>query len=305
MSPTTYGLGLFFILFPPRVTCAEFHQSPSLTVKERDHVEVHCSHNDNSLVVMLWYQQKQASPAMTLIGYGYSAQEPNYEGLFAERFQLKRADTLTGSLVISNMTSADSAVYFCAASHTVGGASQAYFGGGTRLTVRESGLLVTPPTVKVLPPSTKECEDRNKKKKKTLVCVATDFYPDHVTVFWRLNGGANITDGVGTDNTALRGNKLYSITSRLRVPAKKWNKASNRFTCTVRFFNGTTDIYVADHINGEEGQGGDGGITTEYYVRSTKTAKLAYSIFIAKSTFYGLVVMALIWKFQRSSDKQM
>ncbi|XP_029586855.1 immunoglobulin lambda-1 light chain [Salmo trutta] len=306
MSPTTLGLGLFFILFPPHVKCAEFHQSPSLTVKERDRVEVHCSHNDNNLAVMLWYQQKQASPAMTLIGYGYSATEPNYEGLFKERFQLKREDTLKGSLVISNLTSADSAVYFCAASHTGGGASQAYFGGGTRLTVLEPDIPVTPPKVKVLPPSAKECEDRNKKKKKTLVCVATDFYPDHVTVFWQLNGGVNITDGVGTDNTALRdGNRRYSITSRLRVPAKKWNKASNRFTCTVRFFNGNDDIYVADHINGEEGQGGDGGMTTEDYVMSTKTAKLAYSIFIAKSTVYGLVVMALIWRLQRSSDKQM
>uniref|UniRef100_A0AAZ3R1W7 Ig-like domain-containing protein n=1 Tax=Oncorhynchus tshawytscha TaxID=74940 RepID=A0AAZ3R1W7_ONCTS len=179
-----------------------------------------------------------------------------------------------------------------------------YLGNGTKLTVLEPDIPVTPPTVKVLPPSTKECEDRNKKKKKTLVCVATDFYPDHVTVFWKLNGGANITDGVGTDNTALRDeNRRYSITSRLRVPAKTWNTASNRFTCTVRFFNGTDDIYVADHIDGEEG--GDGGMTTEYYVKSTQTAKLAYSFFIAKSTFYGLVVMALIWKFQRSSDKQM
>ncbi|CDQ90322.1 unnamed protein product [Oncorhynchus mykiss] len=180
------------------------------------------------------------------------------------------------------------------------GAYPAYFGEGTMLTVLEPDIPVTPPKVKVLPPSTKECEDRNKKKKKTLVCVATDFYPDHVTVFWQLNGGANITDGVGTDNTALRDeNRRYSITSRLRVPAKTWNTASNRFTCTVRFFNGTDDVYVADHMNGEEGA--DGGMTTEYYVKSTQTAKLAYSIFIAKSTFYGLVVMALIWKFQVSS----
>uniref|UniRef100_A0A4W5LPY9 Ig-like domain-containing protein n=1 Tax=Hucho hucho TaxID=62062 RepID=A0A4W5LPY9_9TELE len=125
----------------------------------------------------------------------------------------------------------------------------------------EPDILVTQPTVKVLPPSTKECEDRNKKKKKTLVCVATDFYPDHVTVFWQLNGGAQITDGVGTDNTALRDeNRSYSITSRLRVPAKKWNKSSNRFTCTVRFFNGTHNIDVADHINGEGGD--DGEMTT-------------------------------------------
>ncbi|CAB1330456.1 unnamed protein product, partial [Coregonus sp. 'balchen'] len=182
----------------------------------------------------------------------------------------------------------------------------AFFGNGTKLTVLDPNIDVKEPTVKVLPPSTKECEARNKKKKKTLVCVATKFYPDHVTVFWQFNGGA-ITDGVGTDNKALRDKDgiFYSITSRLRVPAKDWNKPSNKFTCIVEFFNGTVSRNETDHINGEEGPGGDGGMTAEYYVNSTLIAKLAYSVFIAKSTFYGLVVMVLIWKLQLSSDKQM
>lgn len=131
----------------------------------------------------------------------------------------------------------------------------------------DPNIKVTEPTVEVLAPSAKECKDRNKKKKKTLVCVATRFYPDHVTVFWQVNN-VNRTEGAGTDNKALWDkDSLYSITSRLRVPAKKWNKASNRFTCTVRFFNGNDDIYVADHINGEEGMVTLGTETLSLFMR--------------------------------------
>uniref|UniRef100_A0A8C8BZK2 Ig-like domain-containing protein n=1 Tax=Oncorhynchus tshawytscha TaxID=74940 RepID=A0A8C8BZK2_ONCTS len=249
-----------------------------------------CRHR--SYDYMYWYRHLQGEgPKLMGSLIGESA---SYEAEFKSGFRVWRTENSEGlssvrqwSLTVQMVQGKDQAVYLCAASphgdlkHCAN--YEAHFGSGTKLTVLEPDIPVTPPTVKVLPPSTKECEDRNKKKKKTLVCVATDFYPDHVTVFWKLNGGANITDGVGTDNTALRDeNRRYSITSRLRVPAKTWNTASNRFTCTVRFFNGTDDIYVADHIDGEEGM-------------------LAYSFFIAKSTFYGLVVMALIWKFQVSS----
>uniref|UniRef100_A0A673YVJ5 Ig-like domain-containing protein n=1 Tax=Salmo trutta TaxID=8032 RepID=A0A673YVJ5_SALTR len=99
--------------------CVAFHQSPSLTVKDGREAEIRCSHDDSNLLVMLWYQQRQASPGMTLIGYSYSTTEPNYEGLFEERFSLKRQGDLNGTLVISKLTLADSAVYFCAASRTV------------------------------------------------------------------------------------------------------------------------------------------------------------------------------------------
>ena len=115
----------------------------------------------------------------------------------------------------------------------------------------DPNIKVTEPTVKVLAPSAKECEDRNKKKKKTLVCVATRFYPDHVTVFWQVNN-VNRTEGAGTDNRALWDKDgLYSITSRLRVPANEWHKPENRFTCIVSFYDGTDNIRVNDTISGD------------------------------------------------------
>lgn len=255
--------------------------------------------------MMLWYQKSQGETALKLIGYlNYNSPtiESSYEKHFKMSGDLGGNGPKNASLNMFNLRQPQhSAVYFCAASHR---ADKAEFGPGTRLTVLDPNIKVTEPTVEVLAPSAKECKDRNKKKKKTLVCVATRFYPDHVTVFWQVNN-VNRTEGAGTDNKALWDkDSLYSITSRLRVPAKDWHNPVNKFTCIVSFYNGNGDINVNDTISGDlQGQSG-GEITTDYYVKSTQTAKLAYSIFIAKSTFYGLVVMVMIWKFQGSSEKQ-
>lgn len=86
--------------------------------------------------------------------------------------------------------------------------------------------------MKVLGPSNNEC------RKKTLVCVATDFYPDHVSVSWKVDGTEQ-TVGVATDSRAERAGRYYRISSRLRVPARSWFTAGRRFTCIVRFYNGT------------------------------------------------------------------
>lgn len=113
-------------------------------------------------------------------------------------------------------------------------------------------IPVTVPTVKVLDPSTKEiCK---KKKTVTLVCVVTDFYPDHVEVYWQQNG-VNITDGSRTDDRALQNNKTrkYSITSRLRIPLKRWYNARNSFTCLTSYFNHSYTTYQ-DTIRGVKGE---------------------------------------------------
>lgn len=112
-------------------------------------------------------------------------------------------------------------------------------------------MNVTEPDVKILPPSPKEiCDANDKVGNVTLVCVATDFYPDHVTVSWEIS--ANVTYGVGTDNSAHRfnGTQMYSISSRLRVLKSVWQNTTITFTCSVRFFNGTNYITVTDKING-------------------------------------------------------
>lgn len=109
--------------------------------------------------------------------------------------------------------------------------------------------------MKVLRPSPKECRNqKDNARKKTLVCVADGFYPDHVKVSWKING-KDVDRGVATDEAAVRpqGDKFYKITSRLRVSADDWYKPNNEFTCIVSFFNGTVDESYPASIYGDEG----------------------------------------------------
>ncbi|XP_076605153.1 M1-specific T cell receptor beta chain-like [Chaetodon auriga] len=200
------------------------------------------------------------------------------------------------SLQITELFLNDSSTYYCAASHT-------YFGKGTKLTVLEQGRTAVKPKVKVFKPSPKECRNqKDKAKKKTLVCVASEFYPDHVSVSWQING-YNKTDGVATDSAAVRDGSDYTITSRLQVPAETWFTSSSEFQCTVTFFNGTHYEYVSDSINGDEAKTTD-VMTREKYLRITQTAKLSYVVLIVKSSIYGAFVAFLVWKLQGSAGKQ-
>lgn len=86
-----------------------------------------------------------------------------------------------------------------------------------------------------------------------MVCVASRFYPDHVSVFWQIDGVNVETDGVATDNAALWEGEHYSITSRLRVPLREWFTPGKKFTCTVSFFNGNETVHRSDWVEGVEG----------------------------------------------------
>ncbi|XP_068573713.1 T cell receptor beta chain MC.7.G5-like [Cebidichthys violaceus] len=301
----------FFICSHCQVSAITFQQSPPQIVEESTEVQIKCSHNDTSLLTMLWYQQRQDTMSMTLIGYGYGTSPPNYEGQFEEQFKLTREDTVKGALIVLKANPSTSAVYFCAAStheNTVTYNDPAYFGQGTKLTVLgkyfKPGINITAPTVQVLPPSPKEWENKdrndNTKKNKTIVCVATGFYPDHVSVDWKIDR-KNVTDGVATDSAALRKNESYIITSRLRVPFKYWFTLNKEFTCTVSFFNGTHNELYSDSVYGVEAKG---VLTREKYLKITQNAKLSYAVLIFKSSIYGAFVVFLVWKLQSSAGKQ-
>ncbi|KAJ8340919.1 hypothetical protein SKAU_G00332100 [Synaphobranchus kaupii] len=183
--------------------------------------------------------------------------------------------------------------------------AQAYFGNGTKLTVLDPNINITRPTVKVLPPSLQEgCDERKRRKKDpklTLLCVATGFYPDHINVTWQLNGMV-IERGVRTDDDALRDadNRFYSITSRLRVSSKNWFNTRNSFSCITSFFNGNDTLKDEDTIPGVKG----GGMDREYILKAGQTAKLSYSVFIAKSFLYGLFISIVVWKIRSSAGKR-
>lgn len=86
--------------------------------------------------------------------------------------------------------------------------------------------------------------------------MATEFYPDHVKVFWQIDG-KNITDGVATDEAAERietPSVSYRITSRLRVSAKDWFTEGKNFSCIVSFYNGTDTTKYLGEISGIEGK---------------------------------------------------
>ncbi|XP_062253359.1 M1-specific T cell receptor beta chain [Platichthys flesus] len=287
----------FFVLWASGVShCVLITQWPQyISRSPSGSAEMHCYQNDTDYQHMYWYkQQRGTQPQLMVYLVGSSA---NYEEGFKSGFEAKILQKKTWSLKIPSAQRKDEAVYLCAAS--LHSASEAYFGAGTKLTVLEYD--VKPPTVEVLRPSEKECRNPlDNERQKTLVCVASGFYPDHVSVSWQVDS-KTVTSGVVTDEAALREGKSYKITSQLRVSAEDWYNPERRFECFVRFFNGAEYIDYPSSIPGDTAPADV--LTKEEYLRITTKAKLSYGVFIVKSCVYGAFVAFLVWRLQSSTEK--
>uniref|UniRef100_A0A8C8A7Y9 Ig-like domain-containing protein n=1 Tax=Oryzias sinensis TaxID=183150 RepID=A0A8C8A7Y9_9TELE len=197
-----------FFCFPDFCHGVEIQQPSSVFGRDGDpSVTLTCKQDDSQFFYMFWYRQRGGGGRMELLVYSPGASVANVEAPFnGSKYSAFRPTVLASSLQVQAVEAADAAVYF----YSLCSYNEAYFGAGTKLTVLD--LKVTAPTrVKVLSPSEKECSSG----KKTLVCVASGFYPDHVSVSWMINGGA-VSKGVATDSAATRQNRTYRITSRSR-----------------------------------------------------------------------------------------
>uniref|UniRef100_A0A8C6PJC5 Ig-like domain-containing protein n=1 Tax=Nothobranchius furzeri TaxID=105023 RepID=A0A8C6PJC5_NOTFU len=233
-------------------------EPPEVVTPPDETPQITCRHFVDSFNTILWY--KQSNRVMQLLGYRIMDSEFLENGVNVKTGgSTNKGEKCT--LTIRELSLNSSGVYFCAAS-----LHSAYFGAGTKLTV-----LGKKASNQLRSDSLSECNDPNKKRKKTLVCVASGFYPDHVSVSWMLNG-VQTGKGVATDSTAKRDGDSYRITSRLKVQAKDWFRPGNQYSFS--------------------------DLPTEKYLRITQNAKLFYVVLIVKSCIYGAFVCFLVWKLQ-------
>uniref|UniRef100_G1TWM5 Ig-like domain-containing protein n=1 Tax=Oryctolagus cuniculus TaxID=9986 RepID=G1TWM5_RABIT len=181
--------------------------------------------------------------------------------------------------------------------------SPLHFGVGTRLTVTEDLANVSAPQVVVFDPSEAEI---NKTQKATLVCLAKDFYPDHVELSWWVNG-KEVHNGVSTDPQPYKqdpksDHSKYCLSSRLRVSAAFWHNPRNHFRCQVQFFGLTDDdewTYnsskpITQNISAHTRGRADCGISSASYQQGVLSATVLYEILLGKATLYAVLVSALV-----------
>uniref|UniRef100_A0A8C6YQN7 Ig-like domain-containing protein n=1 Tax=Nothoprocta perdicaria TaxID=30464 RepID=A0A8C6YQN7_NOTPE len=82
-------------------------------------------------------------------------------------------------------------------------------------------------TVAIFSPSKQEIQQ---KSKATLVCLASGYFPNYLSLVWKVNG-IQRTEGVGTDESATWNGSTYSLTSRLRISDQEWFNPLNHFEC--------------------------------------------------------------------------
>ncbi|XP_065599365.1 uncharacterized protein LOC136052867 [Cyrtonyx montezumae] len=160
------------------------------------------------------------------------------------------------------------------------------FDDGTKLTLIGKNDAIIPPAVAIFSPSKQEIQQKNKA---TLVCLASGFYPDQLSLVWKVNG-VKRTEGVGTDEMSTSRGSTYALTSRLRISAQEWFNPLNRFECIAEFFKNETLESIHKFIYGDAGC----DIFRENYQRSATAGKFVYIMLIFKSILYGIFVMGMM-----------
>nr|ADW95899.1 T-cell receptor beta chain [Ginglymostoma cirratum] len=270
-----------------------------LSVGEGKMAEMQCYQNDTSENWMYWYSQSRGA-GLQLIATSMFGSEPTLEEGFKGRFEVTRSSQKSCSLKIQSLVPTDTAVYYCAASIRQGwSASIYYFGAGTKLTVLEHPVKF--PKVTILKPSPAELRE---KRKATVVCLVTDFYPDNIQIHWYVNGEKQPENDakIQSDRIIIQeDNKSYSATSRIRFNEEQWLELT-KVECRVNHYtNGSepTSYTSQFYVNAETC-----GMSKEAKAQSMTTARMTYLMVLCKSILYALFVSIIVWKSKISHSKR-
>ena len=264
-------------------------QTPDMIVRLGDSLTLNCSDKESVIRTMFWYKLPVGKNAtLQLIVRSLEGSKAEFEEEFKSRFQSSGTKEKSLSVVIDHVLLNDSGTYFCAKQGTPTGGRNTplNFGQGTRLTVLGKNSEIIEPDVVIFSPSKQEIQE---KKKATLVCLASGFFPDHLNLVWKVNG-VKRTEGVGTDEISTSNGSTYSLTSRLRISAQEWFNPLNRFECIANFFKNGTQQSIQKIIYGDTGC----DIFKENYQRSATAGKFVYIMLIFKSILYGIFVMGMM-----------
>uniref|UniRef100_A0A8C1Z3K5 Ig-like domain-containing protein n=1 Tax=Cyprinus carpio TaxID=7962 RepID=A0A8C1Z3K5_CYPCA len=90
---------------------------PDVIKKQGESAEIQCSHNVPGYNQINWYRQNQGQE-FTFMGY-LLLTDPTPEKEFTTKIEMSGIGNRNGAVTIKNLSSDDSAVYFCAAYYTV------------------------------------------------------------------------------------------------------------------------------------------------------------------------------------------
>nr|5CHN_A Chain A, Antibody 5M16 Fab Heavy Chain [Homo sapiens]5CHN_H Chain H, Antibody 5M16 Fab Heavy Chain [Homo sapiens] len=168
--------------------------------------------------------------AITYPGGGSPSYAPQFQG------RLTMTDDTSATTVymdLSDLTSKDTAVYYCArgAHRSIGTTPLDSWGQGTLVTV--SSASTKGPSVFPLAPSSKSTSGGTA----ALGCLVKDYFPEPVTVSW--NSGA-LTSGVHTFPAVLQSSGLYSLSSVVTVPSS--SLGTQTYICNVNHKPSNTKV---------------------------------------------------------------
>ncbi|XP_077343656.1 immunoglobulin kappa light chain-like [Lithobates pipiens] len=270
--------------------------------------------------VLSWYRQTEGNGIQFLVSHR-DKNRPAYGEGIAERFipELEES-TNTFTLTIGIAEKSDEGLYYCAVWYS----NQYIFGQGTDVKVQET-QDIRRPSIVLFQPSSLEIQYKHTA---TFLCHAKDYFPKPLRIKWLLNNKTQSLESVlfpAVQNIDCS----YDQTSSATIPVKLWRKGA-QMTCVVEHESG---VQITSRSSSEQEttfslkECKPANVSLEVVTRTPEwmtnvtqelaskqaadfpeilsTAFIAYSVLLACSVIYGVVLSCCLIQRKLAKSKDM